>query len=146
MKKIFLLLVVFSFVTEESISQSGGLGGSSTSTTDSSNNPGGVGFGGALGGTTAPSTTPSNTPTTSSPGAIVPGNDSSIGRGNDFGTIQQQEERSNFLGGSGDGSLNEEEIPSSTIPNTNLPAVPPTQPSTTPLQPNTDTGVGTGSP
>jgi|SRR3989344_6092796 len=143
MKKVFLLLA-FSFVTGDAFSQSGGLGGSSTSTIDSSNNPSEVGFGGALGGTTAPTTTPSNTPT--SPGAIVPGSDSSIGRGNDFGPIQQQEERFNFLGGSGDGSLDEEEVPSSTIPNTNLPAVPPTQPSTTPLQPNTGTGVGTGSP
>lgn len=144
MKKVYLL-IAFSFLTGEAFSQSGGLGGSSPSTIDSSNNPSGVGFGGALGGTTTPST-PSNTPT--SPGAIVPGSDSSVGRGNDFGPIQQQEERFNYLGGSGDGSLDEETTPSSTIPNTNLPAVPPTQPSTTPLQPNTGTGTGfgTGSP
>lgn len=142
MKKVFILLA-FSFVTGETFSQSGGLGGSTSSTIDSTTNPSGVGFGGALGGTSTPTATPSNTP--SGTGAIVPRSDSGIGRGNDFGPLQQQEERFNFLGGSGDGSLNEETTPSSTIPSTNLPAVPPTQPTTTPLRP-TGTGVGTGSP
>lgn len=144
MKKT-ILSVGLVLLSLNGFAQSGGLGGS-TSPIDSSNNPSGVGFGGALGGATNPSTTPSNTstPTSTVPATTTPG----------FGTTsdqQRMEDNTNFAGGSmGGGNVPTTTTPAagSTLPSgTGTITTPPTQPTNIPRSTSpSGTGVGTGSP
>lgn len=147
MKKL-ILSVSLVLIAFNGYAQTGSMN-SSPGAYDSSNNPSGVGFGGALGGANTPSgslATPgpgpgSSTGTSTIPGSAIPQEQQeSVPRGN---TFEEQQERGNFPGGSQSGQPS-----NSTVAPTNPSAIPtdtaapPTRPSTTP----SPTGIGTGSP
>lgn len=139
MKRLIFSVVII-FYAYPSFGQTGGLNILDPSTGSPS------GFSGAMGGGAAPST-PSNRNTT--PNSVTPQTQSS-----GFGTLneqQQVEDSPNYLGGSQDGSLDNNtnippaSIPGATTPDTALPLSPPTRPTNIPRSTTTGGGAGPSS-
>ena len=110
--------------------------GNTSNTFDTSNNPSGVGFSGAMGGANPnTSTIPSSTTTPNS--SVTP--DTGTSTVPSATLPQQQEERGNFAGGSMGGQTTDDRrfLPSDST-------VPPTQPKSENIP--AATGVGTGAP
>ncbi|WP_408095907.1 hypothetical protein ACJVC5_12765 [Peredibacter sp. HCB2-198] len=119
MKKVILSVAMILLAAQLGAQTATGVPGASN--IDTSNNPSGVGFGGALGGansTTAPTNIPSNT----------------IPRGNNFDqTLEQQrmeEPSTNPMGGSYSGDI--PRGPTATTPTSNYDTVTPRAPANTP--------------
>lgn len=125
MKRLILSVVII-FYAYPSFGQTGGL----NILDPSSSSP--TGLSGAMGGGSTPST-PSNRSTT--PYSVTPQTQSGFGTLNEQ---QQMEDSANYLGGSQDGSLDNEtiippaSIPGATTPETALPLSPPTRPMNVP--------------
>lgn len=138
MKKL-ILSVSLVLMSLNGYAQTGGFN-SGSSAFDSSNNPSGVGFGGALGGANTPSG--SNTGTSAVPGPAFPQEQQESVPSPT--TFEEQQDRGNFPGGSLSGQPS-----NSTVAPTNPSAIPtdtaapPTRPINSTVAP---TGVGTGSP
>lgn len=127
MKRLIFSVVII-FYAYPSLGQTGGLNILDPSSSSPS------GFSGAMGGGTTPSTPYSVTPQTQS----------------GFGTLNEQQQQvddsTNYLGGSQDGSLDNNtnippaSIPGATTPETALPLSPPTRPTNIPGSTNTGGG------